>query len=305
MREKISRGNSAAALTLLFLLTCAAIQADAHNVILLPSKMNAAVGETVEVAASISEPLGVPDMPFIANEKIDYVYGPLKLSAFEGDRVTDLDFGYFNLRSGARKGFTYEEAEAAFLEAKKSSPDKPSYDVMTKILDSNVASYKIASGGTVTFAGSSSYGTDTVVKCLMKAFVNLTNDGESTKARAAHFGFDGIELCPVDDLAAAKPNGKTRVEALLNGKPQSGVVVYIGCKDMEESKRISPIIEYSGKADPIMDAGVTDVNGIVELTLPGIPDGAEELKDVYIFTDGHLTVEKVRYRSTVNFTLKK
>jgi hypothetical protein len=34
-------------------------------------------------------------------------------------------------------------------------------------------------------------------------------------------GFDGIELCPADDLAAAKPNGKTRVEALQNGKPEN------------------------------------------------------------------------------------
>jgi hypothetical protein len=50
---------------------------------------------------------------------------------------------------------------------------------------------------------------------------------------------------------------------------------------------------------------VSDINGVVELTLPEIPGGAAELKDVYIYTDGHLTVEKVRYRSTINFTLKK
>jgi uncharacterized GH25 family protein len=176
---------------------------------------------------------------------------------------------------------------------------------MAGVFNANVASYRIASRGTVTFAGMSSYGKGTVVKCLMKTFVNLTKDGESTKARASYFGFNGLELRPVDDLAKVKPGKKVRVEALLNGKPQSGVVVYSGYKDIEESLRLSPILEYSEKADPILDAGVTDINGIVELTLPKLPKGADELKDVYIFTDGHLTVEGVRYRSTINFTLKK
>ena len=109
----------------------------------------------------------------------------------------------------------------------------------------------------------------------------------------------------MDDLAVVKPGGKVRVEALLNGKPQSGVVVYSGYKDIDESKKISPILEYSEKPDPILDAGVTDIDGAVELTLPEIPGGAEELNDVFIFTDGHLAVEKVRYRSVINFTLKK
>ena len=277
----------------------------AHNAILLPAKTDVAVGETVEIVASTSEPLGVPDMPFIANEKIGYVYGPLQLTAFENNKVTDLEFGYFDLRNGARKEFTLQEVEAAFIEVKKANPDAPAYDVMTKVLNCNAGTYKVMTEGTVTFAASSTYGTDTVVKCLMKAFVNLKSDGESTQSRAAHFKFDGIELRPIDDLATVKPGGKVRIEALLGGKPQSGVVVYSGYKDIEEAKRISPILEYSEKADPIMDAGVTDVNGIVELTLPEIPGSAEELRDVYLFTDGHLTVEKVRYRSTINFTLKK
>ena len=259
----------------------------------------------MEIVATTSEPLGVADMPFIANEKIGYVYGPLKLAVFEGNKGTDLEFGYFNLRNGARKEFTLEEVEAAFLEVKKGTPDASSYEIMTKVLDCNVGSYKVASEGTVTFAGSSVYGTDTVVKCLMKAFVNLKSDGESTKARAAHCGVDGLELRPIDDLARVKPGGKVRVEALLNGKPQSGVVVYSGYKDIEEAKRLSPILEYSEKADPILDPDVSDINGVVELTLPGIPEGAAELKDVYLYTAGHLTVEKVRYRSTIIFTLKK
>jgi uncharacterized GH25 family protein len=304
MFNKVSVKTIVTALVLVSLSVCAGA-ADAHNAILLPAKTDVAVGETVEIVASTSEPLGVADMPFIANEKIGYVYGPLKLAVFEGDKGTDLEFGYFNLRNGARKEFTLEEVEAAFLEVKKGTPDASSYEIMTKVLDCNVGSYKVASEGTVTFAGSSVYGADTVVKCLMKAFVNLKSDGESTKARAAHFGFDGIELRPIDDLASVKPGGKVRVEALLNGKPQSGVVVYSGYKDIEEAKRLSPILEYSEKADPILDADVSDINGVVELTLPEIPGGAAELKDVYLYTDGHLTVEKVRYRSTINFTLKK
>jgi hypothetical protein len=304
MNSKVFTKAIAVSLSLMFLSICAG-PAGAHNALLIPAKTTAAVGESVEIVASISEPLGVPDMPFIANEKIGYVYGPLKLAVFDGGKAADIQFGYFNLRGGARKEFTYEEVESIFTEQRKSQPDAPAYDVMTKILDSNVGVHKIASKGTVTFVGESSYGTETVVKCLMKTFVNLTNDGESTKTRAAHFGFDGIELRPVDDLAGVKPGGKVRVEALLNGKPQSGVVVYSGYKDIGEAERISPILEYSEKADPIFDAGVTGLDGVVELSLPGIPGGAKDLKDVYLFTDGHLTVEKVRYRATINFTLKR
>ena len=133
----------------------------------------------------------------------------------------------------------------------------------------------------------------------------MTADGESTKARAAHFAFDGIELRPIDDLASVKSGGTVRVEALLNGKPQSGVVVYSVYKDMPDALRVSPILEYSETLDPIYCAGVTDVNGIVELKLPEAPSGADELKDAYFFTDGHLTVEKMRYRATISFTLKK
>jgi hypothetical protein len=157
----------------------------------------------------------------------------------------------------------------------------------------------------VAFAAASSYGSETVVKSFMKTFVNLTADGASTKARAPHFAFDGIELRPVDDLGAVKSGGTVRVEALLNGKPQSGVVVYSGHKDLDETKRVSPILEYSEKADPIQYAGITDINGVVELKLPEVPDGANELRDVFLFTDGHLTVEKVRYRATISFTLRK
>jgi hypothetical protein len=304
MNSRVFAKAIVVSLSLGFLAICAG-PAGAHNALLIPAKTEAAVGESVEIVASISEPLGVPDMPFIADEKIGYVFGPLKLAVFDGGKAADLRFGYFNLRGGARKEFTYEEVESAFTELKKARPDDTAYDIMTKILDSNVGVHKIASEGTVTFAGASSYGTETVVKCLMKAFVNLTNDGESTKARAAHFGFDGIELRPVDDLAGVKPGGKVRVEALLNGKPQSGVVVYSGYKDIGEAERLSPVVEYSGKADPILDAGVTGLDGVVELSLPEIPGGAGALEDVFLFTDGHLTVEKVRYRSTINFTLKK
>jgi hypothetical protein len=287
------------------LLAAAAVPATAHNALLLPAKTTASVGETVEVAASISEPLGVPDMPFFVYEKGGYVYGPLKLAAFEGGKSANLEFSYVKMGGGSRKRFSVAEIETAYDAAKASRPNDPAYSVMAGVFNANVAAYQITTRGTVTFAGMSSYGKDTVVKCLMKTFINLTNDGESTKIRASYFGFEGLELRPVDDLAKVKPRKKVRVEALLNGKPQSGVVVYSGHRDIEEARRLSPILEYSEKADPILDAGVTDINGIVELTLPELPKGASELKDVYIFTDGHLTVEGVRYRSTINFTLKK
>jgi hypothetical protein len=283
----------------------AAMPASAHNSLLYPDKTSAAVGETVDVIASISEPFGTPDFPFYLNERIDYAYGPLKMAAFKGDRVSDLEITYCDIRDGAKKKYSNEEVEAAYLDQKGASPKDASYSLMSRVFNCDVSEYKISSAGTVSFAAASSYGTDVVVKSFMKTFVNLTADGESTKSRASHFGFDGIELRPVDDLASVKSGGKVRVEALLNGKPQSGVVVYSGYKDMPDALRVSPILEYSEKLDPIYSAGVTDVNGIVELKLPEVPSGADELKGAYLFTDGHLTVEKARYRSTISFTLKK
>ena len=268
-----------------------AITADAHNSLLYPTASSAAVGETVEVVATISEPLGVADLPFYDNSKVEYSFGPLKMAAFEGDAASDMEIAYCNIRDGAKKRFTYEEAEEAYAELKKSAPDEPAYSVMSRVFNSDIGSHKISSEGTVAFAAASTYGTDTVVKSFMKTFVNLTADGASTKARAPRFAFDGLELRPVADL--------------LNGKPQSGVVVYSGHKDLAEAMRISPILEYSGKADPIQYAGVTDINGVVELKLPDVPDGASELGDVYLFTDGNLAVEKVRYRATISFTLRK
>lgn len=283
----------------------AASAAFAHNALIYADKATAAVGEEVEVAASISEPFGTPDMPFYANEKIDYVYGPLKIAAFEGDKTTDIDVSICGTKDGQKKKLSYEEIEAAFLEEKKANPDAPAWSLMTRVFNSNAGSYKIASEGTVTFAGFSVYGKGTVVKNLMKTFVNLKADGESTKARGAHFGFDGLELRPVDDLATVKPGGTVKVEALLNGKPQSGVIIYCGTKDLPESERIASIASYSQKLDPIYSSAISDKDGLVVLKLPNLPSGAKDLRDVYIFSDGHLTIapEKVRYRSSISFNI--
>jgi hypothetical protein len=288
-----------------FTFLVAVAPAFAHNSLMYPDRTNVPIGETVDVIATISEPLGVPDFPFYLNERISYTYGPLKMAVFKGESAADLDISYCDIRNGAKKTYTFEEAEAAYLNEKGKSPQDDSYTLMSRVFNCDVASYKVPSAGTLSFAAASSYGTGTVVKSFMKTFVNLTPDGESTKARASHFGFDGIELRPVDDLASLKSGGKVRVEALLNGKPQSGVVVYSGYKDLPEIARVAPILEYSEKADPIYYAAVTDQSGVAELKLPEIPSGATELKDVYLFTDGHLTVEKARYRATISFTLKK
>jgi hypothetical protein len=283
----------------------AAVPASAHNSLLYPSSTSAAVGVTVDAIASISEPFGTPDFPFYLNERIDYTYGPLKMAAFKGGSVSDLEIIYCDIRDGAKKKYTYKEVETAYLDQKGANPKDSPYALMSRIFNCDVGEYKIPSEGTVAFAAASSYGTDVVVKSFMKTFVNLTADGESTKSRASHFGFDGIELRPVDDLASVKAGGKVRVEVLLNGKPQSGVVVYSGYKDMPDALRVSPVLEYSEKLDPIYCAGVTDIKGIVELKLPEVPSGANELKDAYLFTDGHLNVENVRYRATISFALKK
>lgn len=277
----------------------------AHNALIYADKTTAAIGDEVEIAASISEPFGAPDMPFYANEKIEYVYGPLKMAAFEGDKTTGIDASICGTKDGEKKKLSYEEIEAAFLEEKKAAPDAPAWSLMTRVFNSNIGSYKIASEGTVTFAASSTYGQGTVVKNIMKTFVNLKADGESCKVRGPYFNFDGLELRPVDDLATVKPGGVVKVEALLNGKPQSGVIVYCGAKDLPESERIASVSSYSLRLDPIYSSGITDKDGIVILKLPTLPGGAKEMRDVYLFSDGHLTIapEKVRYRSTISFNI--
>lgn len=131
----------------------------------------------------------------------------------------------------------------------------------------------------------------------MKTFINLTNDGESTKERASEFGFKGIELRPVEDLANVRPGGTVKVEALRNGKPQSGVIIYCGAKDLPESERICGIENFNEMKNPIYDAAISDRNGIVLLRLPN------QKGETYLFTDGHLSIapDKARYRSTISF----
>ena len=279
--------------------------ASAHNALIYTDKVTAAVGEEVEVGTSTSEPFGNPDMPFYANEKIEYVYGPVAIVAFEDDKATELDASICGSNDGTRKTLSYDEIEAAFLELKKANPDAPAWSLMTKVFNSNIAKHKIGTSGTTTLVGHSTYGKGTVVKNLMKTFVNLSPDGESTKLRGPHFGFDGIELRPVEDLANVRAGGTVKVEVLLNGKPQSGVIVYCGAKDLPESERIASVSTYTQSKDPIYSAAISDRFGIVTLDLPNFPSGANELRDVYLFSDGHMTIapEKVRYRSSINFSI--
>jgi hypothetical protein len=280
----------------------AVVPAESHNAILYADKTEAPVGETVEVIASLSEPFGAPDLPLYSNGLIGYNFGPLKVAAFNGGAVSDLEVSYVQAKDGTKKYYTYQEVESAFIDQKRNSSNEAAYVLMRNVVNGSAASYKIASEGTITFVGASSFGD---VKAFAKVFVNLSGDGESTKPRAAHFDFDGIELRPVDDLAGVKPGDSVRVEALLGGKPQSGVVVYVGYKDLDKSKWLG-ILDYGASGQPAMYAGVTGLDGVVSLPLPEIPSGAGELKDVYVFTDGDLTVgEETRYRSTFNFTLKK
>ena len=277
----------------------------AHNALIYTDKVTAAVGEEVEVGVSTSEPFGNPDMPFYANEKLEYLYGPVKVVAFEGGKATELDASICGSNDGTKKTLSYEEIEAAFLELKKANPDAPAWSLMTKVFNSNIARHKIAAQGTTTFVGCSVYGKGTVVKNIMKTFVNLSPDGESTKLRGPHFGFDGIELRPAEDLANVRAGGTVKVEVLMNGKPQSGVIVYCGTKDLPEDQRVASVSTYTASKDPIYSAAISDRFGIVTLALPGLPSGARELRDVYLFSDGHMTIapEKVRYRSTITFNI--
>lgn len=277
----------------------------AHNALIYTDKISAAIGEEVEISTSISEPFGNPDMPFYANEKLEYVYGPVKIVVFDGGKASELDASICGSNDGSRKSLSYDQIESAFLELKKSSPDAPAWSLMTNIFNSNIATYRIASQGTVTLVGQSTYGKATVVKNLMKTFVNLSPDGESTKPRGPHFGFDGIELRPAEDLANVRAGGTVKVEVLLNGKPQSGVIVYCGVKDLPEDERIASVSTYTHSKDPIYSAAISDRFGIVTLELPDLPNGAKEMRDVYLFTDGHMTIapEKVRYRSTITFNI--
>lgn len=281
--------------------------ASAHNALIFADKTKAKVGEEIEITASISEPFGTTDMPFYDNEKIDYLYGPLKMAAFDGGKTTEIDPSISGTKDGQRKKLSYEEIEAAFLKEKKANPDAPAWSLMTRVFNSNIGTYKIASEGTVTLVGVSSYGKGTVVKNIMKTFVNLKADGESTKARSSHFNFNGVELLPVEDLANVKPGGTVKVQALLNGKPQSGIIVYSGVKDLPESERIASVSSYTILTDPIYSSAISDKDGIVVLKLPELPKGATEMRDVYLFTDGHLVIapHKVRYRSTITFNISE
>lgn len=277
----------------------------AHNALIYTDKATAPVGTEVEIGTSTSGgPFGTPDMPFLSNANLDYDYGPVKVVVFDGGKAADIDMSLCGSNDGEKKKLSEQEIEAAFNEVKKGNPDLASWAVMPKVFNSNLGTHKVASEGTVTIVGCSVYGKQTAVKNLMKTYVNLKADGESRVARAQHLGFDGIELMPVDDLATVRPGGTVKVQAVLDGKPQSGVIVYSGAKGLPESERICNIDNYLEMHEPYHDAGVTDRDGFVTLKLPNLFGGAKELRDVYILTEGHLTIApKVRYRSTITFNI--
>ena len=157
MKSRSSSLKSKVFLFVICLQIIAAIPAFAHNSLLYPDKTVAAVGETVDVIASISEPFGTPDFPFYFNERIDYTYGPLKMAAFKGDSATDLEIAYCDIKDGAKKKYTDKEVEAAYLDQKGANPKDDSYTLMARVFNCDVGEYKIPSAGTVSFASASSY----------------------------------------------------------------------------------------------------------------------------------------------------
>jgi hypothetical protein len=188
-------------------------------------------------------------------------------------------------------------------------------------MNCSVGSFEIDSEGTTAFATATTFTlregeaeaewswTDHGdIVTFAKTFVNLKPDGQSTKSLASHFGSEILELVPLEDLANVKPGGTVQIKAFIGGKPQKGIVVYVGYKDLPESEYIN-VIELEGGDQPAMSGGVTDADGIVELPMPEIPAGADELRDVYIFSEGDMETtrndEWFIYRSTINFTLSK
>jgi hypothetical protein len=191
------------------------------------------------------------------------------------------------------------------------------YDDTTKVFS---APDEIKNDGTTTYvAWTNRYDNSHIG--FSKTFVNLAEDGQSTRRLATGYlftDFKGLELVPLDDLAAARPGDKVKVRAFLRGHTQKGVIIYVGHPNTSMtpvSKWLSNVEDYGDAMHPAMFIGVTDRDGIAELRLPEISAGSAELP-VYIFTAPDLSVtppeedwvvdeESTIFRSSINFTLKR
>jgi hypothetical protein len=316
-REYVRMKKILLALLTMFIAITAILPASAHNSMVYPSKTTAAVGEEIELVGSMSAPFGEPDLPYFTSEKIGYTSGNLKMAAFRDGKTTDMPLSYAHIKDGQRKVYgSAAEVEEAFLEDQASHPNDSIYTIMRRVLNCSVGSFKIDSEKTTAFATATSFtlysgwtfSDQGDIVTFAKTFVNLSPDGQSTKPLASHFGSNILELVPVEDLASVKPGGTFHVKALVEGKAQRGIVVYIGYKGLPESEYVS-MLYLTGAEQPAMYVGVTDADGIVELPMPEIPTGADELHDVYIFSEGDLETtrngEWFIYRSTINFSLSK
>jgi uncharacterized GH25 family protein len=308
-------------LLVIFVLFGAVIAASAHNSMVYPEKTTVAVGEEIEIIGALSAPLGTPDLPYITSEKIGYTSGNLKMAAFRDGKITDIPLSYAHIKDGQRKVYSSAaEVEDAFLKDKEAHPNDGIYTIIRRVMNCSVGSFKIDSESTTAFATATSYtlydnaetgdawtfSDQGDIVTFAKAFVNLKPDGQSTKPLASYFGSNILELVPVEDLASVVPGEIVHIKALVEGKPQSGIIVYVGYKDLPESEYLN-VIDHGGGDQPAMQAGVTNQDGIVELTLPEIPTGSDRLNDVYIFSEGDIETtrndEWFIYRSTINFTL--
>jgi uncharacterized GH25 family protein len=303
-----------------FIAITQAVSANAHNSMVYPSKTTAAAGEEIELVGTLSAPLGAPDLPYITSEKMGYISGNLKMAAFRDGKITDIPLSYAYIKDGQRKVYASKaEVEEAFLADKK--PDESIYATIRRVMNCSVGTFKVDSEGTTAFATATAFTlregeaeaewswTDHGdIVTFAKTFVNLKPDGQSTKPLAFHFEAEALELVPLEDLASVKSGGTVQIKAFIGGKPQKGIVVYSGYKDLPESKYIN-VIELDGGDQPAMYGMVTDSEGIATLRLPEIPVGADSLNDVYIFSEGDMETSRngewFIYRSSINFTLSK
>ena len=232
--------------------------ASAHMFIMKPDKMNVSSGSEVVVEATLSEPLFKADISGSMLEAKEYKIS-FSAALVSGKSKTELD--------------------AKSFKPNNSDPSKAT---------ASVGSVKISDKGTSVLCGMfdmiNKEGKKT--RCFAKTFINLTNDGMTTKLLG-----DGsaAEIVLIDNVKAIKKGDTVKVKVLLKGKPLADAEVSATFDGAPSKAADNPENEYITVK--------TDAAGVASFKI----DSSNLWGFTVEYTDSR---DNVRYRSSSLFAVK-
>jgi hypothetical protein len=199
-----------------------AARSGAHSFVVKPARNTVAVGETVDVWVTLSEPFASPDLSL-------YGYGA----------AIDAQLVYAGGRKEPVTGFSF------FNSKDPSNTDPADSDVQkAKISVSEAGTVMLCAGMTMQMPKEVDPGQPYLV-CFAKNAMNMTGDGAASKAVG---GSGVLEIVPMGDLDGLRAGEPFEVKVLFKGSPLPGAAVgaaYDGLP-LEEGEQAYSIQETAG-----------------------------------------------------------